>query len=221
MAVSSPTSPQRACELIPAPSPTKFPAIENLMRDWLDSVSDDGIVFTDALIRTKARQIADSMGMTEDKFKASSGWVENFKARQGIKKGKFSGVGTDVQKARALGWGYLAVSNEPAFKPPAERPEMMWPPPPPEPIEKMESGPAPIPEPVPLLVQSEDGQTKEVYVMPKVKVVAELDEPETLDDAERLLEALSKFADKRPDIITLDQKEALREMYVNILRHHD
>ena len=92
--------------------------------------------------------------------------MENFKARQGIKKGKLTGAGTDVQRARALGWGVLAVANEPTFKPE----EMAWPPPPLERVEPIEAGPGPVPEPVPLLVRAEGGQTQEVYVMPKVKM---------------------------------------------------
>lgn len=106
MAVSPLTLPLPAPKLILSLSPTKFPDIENVMREWLDTVSDDGVVFTDALIRAKARDIADRMGYTEEKFKESSGWVENFKARQGIKKGKLTG-----SVAARRGRGDLEVSE--------------------------------------------------------------------------------------------------------------
>lgn len=221
MAVSSSTPPRCVHQLISALSPTKFPAIENLMHDWLDSVSDTNTVLTDALIRAKAREIADKMGYTEDKFKASSGWVENFKARQGIKKGKLTENGLSKQRAQALGWGLLAAPSEPTFKPAAERPEMVWPPIA-EPIcETVDAGPAPLPEPVPVMLQSEDGQTQEVYVMPKVKVVSEGQEIESLDDAERMIDSLMSFAKKRPDIISSEHNEVLRQIIVNILRNHD
>ena len=199
-------------------SPTKFPVIENLMLDWLDVVGDTDIILTDAMIRAKAREIADRHGYTEDKFKASSGWVENFKARQGIKKGRLTDNGLNKRRARALGCGYLAQPSEPTFKPPEQ---IVWPPIP-EPIcEKVEAGPATLPGPVPLLMQSEDGQTREVYVMPKVKVVTEGTEPESLDDAEQITTSLMVFARKRPDVITDDQSEVLRQILVSIMRHHD
>ena len=44
------------------------------------------------MIRTKAREVAREMDIGEDKFKASAGWVENFKHRQGIKKGVWNGL---------------------------------------------------------------------------------------------------------------------------------
>lgn len=221
MAVSFPISPHHLYGLMSTRSPTKFPIIENLMHDWLDSVCDTDIVLTDALIRAKAREIADKTGYTEDKFKASSGWVENFKARQGIKKGKLTETGLNKRKAQALGWGYLATPSEPTFKPATEKPEMVWPPPP-EPIcEKVEAGPVTLPEPVPVMLQAEDGQTQEVYVMPKVKLVAGEQEIESLDDAERMTSSLIAFAKTRPDVISSDQAEVLREIIVNILRNHD
>lgn len=130
-----------------------------------------------------------------------------------------TGAGTDVQRARALGWGVLAVANEPTFKPE----EMAWPPPPLERVEPIEAGPAPVPEPVPLLVRAEGGQTQEVYVMPKVKIAEDVEGPDAndLDEAERLADALCQFANKRVDIISRDQRETLREILVNIVRHHD
>ena len=45
------------------------------------------------MIRNKAREIAKSLRISEDKFKASSGWVENFKHRHGIRRGVWHGDG--------------------------------------------------------------------------------------------------------------------------------
>lgn len=47
---------------------------------------------SDIEIRTRAKEIAKERGIGEDKFKASAGWVENFKHRNNIKKGIFQGV---------------------------------------------------------------------------------------------------------------------------------
>ncbi|KZT64935.1 hypothetical protein DAEQUDRAFT_569951 [Daedalea quercina L-15889] len=195
---------------------------------WLERVKDTGIVFTDAIIRAKAREFGDLLGLGEDKFKASSGWVENFKARQGIKKGKYLGVGTHDEKARALGYGLLETADEPTFIPPqdvrpGESEQSAWPPPPPpEPeYEQPEPGPVAIPDPVPVMVPSADGLTQqEIYVVPRVNVVKEPLKAETLEDAEAMVEALREFAQKNDDIITSEQGEVLREILVNIVRHN-
>ncbi|KZT27412.1 hypothetical protein NEOLEDRAFT_1130970 [Neolentinus lepideus HHB14362 ss-1] len=83
--------------------PTKFPEIELELRDWLFDCKEDNIQLTDALIRNKAKEIARGMRISDDKFKASSGWVENFKHRHGIRKGIWHGDGRDWALARALG----------------------------------------------------------------------------------------------------------------------
>ncbi|TFK52288.1 hypothetical protein OE88DRAFT_1724991 [Heliocybe sulcata] len=83
--------------------PTKFPEIELELHDWLLDCKEDNIQLTDALIRNKAKEVARSMSITDDKFKASSGWVENFKHRHGIRKGIWHGNGRDWAIARALG----------------------------------------------------------------------------------------------------------------------
>ena len=64
---------------------------------------ENGVLFTDAMIRNKAKELDDKWRVeTEGKFKASPGWIENFKARVGIRKGRYTGNGTDEQKAQHL-----------------------------------------------------------------------------------------------------------------------
>ncbi|PCH40002.1 CenpB-DNA-bind-domain-containing protein [Wolfiporia cocos MD-104 SS10] len=77
--------------------PSKFPHLESQLESWLQECSRNEILLTDALIRTQAKKVALELGLTEDKFKASSGWVENFKARHGISKGVWRG---NPQRAR-------------------------------------------------------------------------------------------------------------------------
>jgi hypothetical protein len=48
---------------------------------------------TDNSIREKAKETAKMLNISDDKFKASSGWIENFKTRHGIRSGVWSGVG--------------------------------------------------------------------------------------------------------------------------------
>lgn len=44
------------------------------------------------MIRDQAKAVANSLGINSDKFKASPGWIENFKHRHGIRKGIWAGV---------------------------------------------------------------------------------------------------------------------------------
>ena len=57
----------------------------NSLQEW----SDRGDVITDQLIRERALSIAKSFHITSDKFKGSSGWVENFKHRHDIRRGEW------------------------------------------------------------------------------------------------------------------------------------
>jgi hypothetical protein len=85
-----------------------------VLKHWVEDTKPQGIVLSDALIRcedisrvlltcsakcpypfshasSKAKEEARRLGILEDKFKASSGWLENFKHRVGIRKGKYIG----------------------------------------------------------------------------------------------------------------------------------
>jgi hypothetical protein len=63
--------------------------------------SRHNIQLTDASIRMQAKLTAQKLRIGEDKFKASSGWIENFKHRHGIKKGKWVGRG-DLARAMSM-----------------------------------------------------------------------------------------------------------------------
>ncbi|KAJ8691331.1 hypothetical protein PTI98_010914 [Pleurotus ostreatus] len=70
-------------------TPSKFPLIELELVAWLAEATASNTSLSDAMIRSKARDIARELNIGEDKFKASSGWVENFKHRNGIRGGKW------------------------------------------------------------------------------------------------------------------------------------
>ena len=57
------------------------------MTDWLVECDNKKLQITDAMIRDKGKEIALKWNIGEDKFKASAGWVENFKHRKGIRRG--------------------------------------------------------------------------------------------------------------------------------------
>lgn len=83
------------------------------MVQWLSQTSSNTISLTDNALRAKAKAVARDLGISEDKFKASSGWIENFKHRHGIKGGAWMGDGKNTRTARALGAG-IRVDGLPA-----------------------------------------------------------------------------------------------------------
>jgi hypothetical protein len=67
--------------------PSKFPGIESRLIARLREISQDGTILSDSLIRAKAKEVAQDLDILDEKFKASSGWVDNFKSRWGIRRG--------------------------------------------------------------------------------------------------------------------------------------
>jgi hypothetical protein len=67
------------------------------LEPWLEECHSKQTVITDSLIRAKAKEVAQRLHIPEERFKASSGWIENFKLRQGIKSGKLTGDGKDAR----------------------------------------------------------------------------------------------------------------------------
>lgn len=80
---------------------------------WVRALHKEGRSFTDAMIRDKALEIASKIPtyQTTVKFRASPGWVENFKARMGIRKGRYWGDGTTNQRAIANGQHYVPENS--------------------------------------------------------------------------------------------------------------
>lgn len=68
--------------------PIKFPAIENDVLQWVQERIQAGEAVTDASLREQAKLAAKRNGIKEEEFKASGGWIENFKQRNRIKRGK-------------------------------------------------------------------------------------------------------------------------------------
>lgn len=84
-------------------SPPKHPKLEEEMLLWLAKLSEANETITDAKIQKKALEIADDLrkkygtigsekGKDKDEsFKASAGWIENFKRRHHVKGGIWRG----------------------------------------------------------------------------------------------------------------------------------
>ncbi|KJA24068.1 hypothetical protein HYPSUDRAFT_39206 [Hypholoma sublateritium FD-334 SS-4] len=77
------------CEHTSKHRTSKFPALEEDMRKALQAWAEQRVNITDHLIRTRALELAVDCNITPDMFKASSGWVENFKARHDIRRGEW------------------------------------------------------------------------------------------------------------------------------------
>ena len=75
-------------------------------------------LLTDALIRNKAKETARSLQIPDERFKASSGWVENFKHRHNIRKGVWLGAHKSLRATRGVGATHLRKSsNESVLSP--------------------------------------------------------------------------------------------------------
>lgn len=93
--------------------------------DWLKNCDDNKTTITDAMIREKGKEIALQKNISEDKFKASAGWVENFKHRKGIRRGKWV-YREDFRPTRILrysGRGYNGSDTDDDFNAESFNPE--------------------------------------------------------------------------------------------------
>ncbi|KAG6850270.1 hypothetical protein H0H93_015527 [Arthromyces matolae] len=82
--------------------PSKFPEIEEELRKWVEQCTSRKMAISDNSIREKAKAVARSLGTPPEKFKASSGWIENFKMRQNIRGGIWLGPEKDKTTARVI-----------------------------------------------------------------------------------------------------------------------
>ncbi|KAJ7095958.1 Tc5 transposase DNA-binding domain-containing protein [Mycena belliarum] len=92
--------------------PSKFPEIEEDMVKWLLQCRDTNTVLSDSMIRNKAKEVARDLGIPEERFKASSGWIENFKHRHGVRAGVWTGDGRNARAARSQGLGGPPITHD-------------------------------------------------------------------------------------------------------------
>ncbi|EST10022.2 HTH CenpB-type DNA-binding domain protein [Kalmanozyma brasiliensis GHG001] len=64
----------------------KFPAVEDQLASWIAEFKTRGEGVRDSTIRQEALRIARELGLGEDQFKASGGWIEKFRERNHIPK---------------------------------------------------------------------------------------------------------------------------------------
>ena len=58
--------------------------IEKTLLDWFRKVRSRNIPVTGPMLQEKARQVADALSLSQEDFKATNGWLDRFKNRNGI-----------------------------------------------------------------------------------------------------------------------------------------
>lgn len=67
----------------------RYPEMEAMLLEWGKEQTRSDIVLTDEAVRSKALEFAEQLNIESGSFKASAGWLENFKERAKYKAGKF------------------------------------------------------------------------------------------------------------------------------------
>jgi hypothetical protein len=76
----------------------KFPQLEDVLEEWLSASRRMSLVITPLILKIKAKQIAQTLGISQDVFSASDGWLQRFRKRRGIKITHLYGEGGEVDK---------------------------------------------------------------------------------------------------------------------------
>ncbi|KAG8826816.1 hypothetical protein FRC19_007384 [Serendipita sp. 401] len=91
--------------------PTKFPEIETAVLRWVQERFAMGESVTDQNIREQAKQAAHQLGIGEELFKASGGWIDNFKHRNRIKRGRVHPARSERSHRVAQSEGRISVAS--------------------------------------------------------------------------------------------------------------
>jgi len=79
------------------PKRGRHPELELALTTWGKQQTAGNIMVTDEQLKQKALDIAAAMGIELGQFKASPGWLENYKARSGLNAGRFPATQSDLQ----------------------------------------------------------------------------------------------------------------------------
>ena len=70
--------------------------LEAELRLWVKEASQQGKTLTDTVLCEQAQRLGDELGYMPEKFKASSGWLENFKHHHGIRCRQYNSLAVGV-----------------------------------------------------------------------------------------------------------------------------
>lgn len=76
----------------------KFPELEAMLLDWLSACRKMGLAIPPSLLQIKAVEVASKLGIPEESFSASNGWLQRFLKRSGIRGVFLFGEGGGVDK---------------------------------------------------------------------------------------------------------------------------
>ena len=75
-----------------------FTELEDMLYIWVDSMRQANLPIPPSLAIAKAKNIASSLSISEDDFKASWQWLSRFRVRRGLQKVLLHGEGAEVNK---------------------------------------------------------------------------------------------------------------------------
>ena len=78
--------------------------IDNALLDWFRKARSKNIPITGPMLQEKATRIAEALDVSLEEFKASNGWLDRFKKRNGIKAKFISGEAGDVREETVDSW---------------------------------------------------------------------------------------------------------------------
>jgi len=170
--------------------PSKFPKIEKALVHKLWAASQGGTILSDSFIRSIAKKVAEEQQVAPERFKASSGWVDNFKSRAAIRRGVMTkGLeGLQIDEDSSDSEGIVHIITQPTFGDPdsEDSPE-------PPSVSQPHHGYQLLPPPQPpsILLRVNEGAA-------------------TLPDAENAINLLRAFvADQPEDFVTDAERDAL------------
>ena len=74
----------------------KFPLLDEALNRWVEQVSASAVVLNEQLIKEKGWSFANLLGIDEDDFHFSNGWIQKFKKRNQLVSYKFHGEGASA-----------------------------------------------------------------------------------------------------------------------------
>jgi hypothetical protein len=66
------------------PKAGKYPALEYELLNYFEELRNDGIAVTRDMLQFRARELAKSLNISDNEFKASRGWLRRFMKRKGL-----------------------------------------------------------------------------------------------------------------------------------------
>lgn len=93
---------------------TKFPDIEAALLRWIPEwrAQNGREKIPDKVLFSKGHEIAKHLGYTDDEFKASAGWLANFKNRNGVNRTKSISEASSLPLSSPPGASFLVSTSE-------------------------------------------------------------------------------------------------------------